>query len=205
MNGTINRGRLEILSASLLNQCVEAVQTALTNCQLSPSDIDEVILAGGGSRIPKLKVLLSELFDGKEPLSSILPEEVFAVGAAVQAALIFDTEQADESYAVTSVPSLASDIVISGANDTSIVLLPKQTPLPARVSRKFENVTVSSVVVNLAEKQASAKEQTPVAKLVLPSVTNNSVTLDVDIGAEGEMRAVLSSGSEKVSVTVARK
>src|SRR6266403_442081 len=80
----LTRTRLEQLMADLLDRSMKPVQQALEDAKLSPSDIQEVVLVGGSTRIPKVQQLVRNFFGGKEPHKGVNPDEVVAVGAALQ-------------------------------------------------------------------------------------------------------------------------
>lgn len=84
----ISREKFEVLSAGLLQRCVEPVLTTLKDARCQASKIDEVLLVGGGSRMPSIRKLVNDITLGKEPNMAISPEEVVALGAAVQAGII---------------------------------------------------------------------------------------------------------------------
>src|SRR5258705_1652155 len=84
----LTRTRLEQLMADLLDRSMKPVQQALEDAKLSPSDIEEVVLVGGSTRIPKVQQLVRNFFGGKEPHKGVNPDEVVAVGAAIQGAVL---------------------------------------------------------------------------------------------------------------------
>src|SRR6202166_376912 len=88
MQVKLTRTRLEQLMSDLLDRSMKPVQLALEDAKLSPSDIQEVVLVGGSTRIPKVQQLVRTFFGGKEPHKGVNPDEVVAVGAAVQGAVL---------------------------------------------------------------------------------------------------------------------
>ena len=84
----INRARFEELNAAVFRKCMEVVEKVLRDFKLSKSQIHEVVLVGGSTRIPKMQALLMEFFNGKELKKSINPVEVVAKGAGIQAAIV---------------------------------------------------------------------------------------------------------------------
>src|SRR5262249_61518018 len=83
----LTRTRFEQLIADLLDRSMKPVQQALEDAKLSPNDIQEVVLVGGSTRIPKVQALVRNFFSGKEPHKGVNPDEVVAVGAAGQGAV----------------------------------------------------------------------------------------------------------------------
>lgn len=85
---SITRARFEELNADLFRSTVELIDKALKNARMDKSKIDDVVLIGGSSRIPKIQQLLQELFEGIEIHKSINPDEAVAHGAALQATIL---------------------------------------------------------------------------------------------------------------------
>src|SRR5256885_15394540 len=86
MQVKLTRTRLEQLMGDLLDRSMGPVKQALEDAKLSPTDIQEVVLVGGSTRIPKVQTLVRNFFAGKEPHKGVNPDEVVAVGAAIQRA-----------------------------------------------------------------------------------------------------------------------
>merc|ERR1712038_1253013 len=87
-NSTITRARFEDLCMDLFRKCMDPVERVLRDAKISKGAVDEVVLVGGSTRIPKVQSMLSEFFNGKAPCKSINPDEAVAYGAAVQAAIL---------------------------------------------------------------------------------------------------------------------
>ena len=91
----ITRAKFEDLCMDLFRKTLEPVDRVLKDAKMSKTEVDEVVLVGGSTRIPKVQQLLKEYFNGKEPLKSLNPDEAVAYGAAVQAAVLSkDKDQA---------------------------------------------------------------------------------------------------------------
>src|SRR6195256_5371141 len=88
MQSKLTRTRLEQLMNDLLERSMKPVKQALEDAKMSPNDIEEVVLVGGSTRIPKVQQLVRNFFGGKEPHKGVNPDEVVAVGAAVQGAVL---------------------------------------------------------------------------------------------------------------------
>jgi heat shock 70kDa protein 1/2/6/8 len=87
-NSAITRARFEDLCNDMFQKCIPPVEQVLRDGKMSKSDIHEVVLVGGSTRIPKVQQLIKDYFNGKEPCRSINPDEAVAYGAAVQAAIL---------------------------------------------------------------------------------------------------------------------
>jgi molecular chaperone DnaK len=85
---SITRSKFEQLVDHLIERCRIPVEQALKDAKMSPSDIDEVVLVGGSTRIPKVQEMVKKLFNGKEPHKGVNPDEVVAIGAAIQGGVL---------------------------------------------------------------------------------------------------------------------
>uniref|UniRef100_A0A8C7XEV4 Heat shock protein 14 n=1 Tax=Oryzias sinensis TaxID=183150 RepID=A0A8C7XEV4_9TELE len=132
----VSRARFELLCSSLFNKSIQPIRSVLAEAGLSTSDINKVALCGGSARIPRLQQLIREMFPDVELLNSAPPDEVIAVGAALEAGLLVGREGlAPEEESVT-VDVSAADILLKEVDEagaeTFTLLLPSGTPLPAR-------------------------------------------------------------------------
>ena len=91
-NSSISRARFEQLNTGLFQQCLQSVEQVLLDSKISKSQIHEVVLVGGTTRIPKMQQMLSDYFGGKQLCNSINPDEAVAYGATVQASLLAGKE-----------------------------------------------------------------------------------------------------------------
>ncbi|KAJ0988660.1 hypothetical protein J5N97_007016 [Dioscorea zingiberensis] len=100
---TLSRARFEELNMDLFKKTMEPVKKALEDAKLKKSDIHEIILVGGSTRIPKVQQLLKDMFDGKEPNKGVNPDEAVAYGAAVQGGILSGQggEEINGMYALT--------------------------------------------------------------------------------------------------------
>uniref|UniRef100_A0A6Q2Y0F7 Heat shock protein 14 n=1 Tax=Esox lucius TaxID=8010 RepID=A0A6Q2Y0F7_ESOLU len=131
----VSRARFELLCSSLFNKSVQPIKILLEMTGLTTSDINQVVLCGGSARIPRLQQMIKDLFADVELLSSAPPDEVIAVGAAMEAGLLVGREINPSPESVT-VEACASDILLREVDESGAVvfsvLLPSGTPLPAR-------------------------------------------------------------------------
>ncbi|XP_036977921.1 heat shock 70 kDa protein 14 [Acanthopagrus latus] len=132
----VSRARFELLCASLFNKSIQPIRPLLEEAGLSTKDINKVVLCGGSARIPRLQQMIREMFPDVELLSSAPPDEVIAVGAALEAGLLVgrDGLAPEEDYVTVDVS--ATDILVKEVDESGAevftVLLPLGTPLPAR-------------------------------------------------------------------------
>ncbi|WOH12953.1 hypothetical protein DCAR_0832462 [Daucus carota subsp. sativus] len=84
----ISQARFEALNLNLFRSCLDTVEKCLRDAEMDKNNVQEVVLVGGSTRIPKVQQLLQQFFNGKELCKNINPEEAVAYGAAVQAAIL---------------------------------------------------------------------------------------------------------------------
>ena len=133
---TITRAKFEELCMPLFKETIPPVEKVLKDAQMSKSQIHDVVLVGGSTRIPKVIDLLKEFFNGKEPNRSINPDEAVAYGAAVQAAILSGQGSATtDSLLLIDVTPLSLGIETAGGVMT--VLIPRGTTIPVKKSQIF--------------------------------------------------------------------
>ncbi|CAL2036634.1 unnamed protein product [Caenorhabditis brenneri] len=132
----ITRARFEELCADLFRKTLEPVEKALRDAKLDKSKIDEVVLVGGSTRVPKIQKLLKDFFNGKELNCSINPDEAVAFGAAVQAAVLSGVQdQTIKDVLLVDVAPLSLGIETAGGVMTN--LIDRNTRIPTKASKTF--------------------------------------------------------------------
>jgi Molecular chaperone len=159
----LTRARLEEMIKDLVDRTMEIVKRTLEAAKLTPSDIDEVVLVGGSTRIPLVQQKIREFF-GKEPNKSVNPDEVVAVGASIQGAVL--TGEVKDVLLIDVTP-LSLGIETLGGVMT--VLIPRNTPIPTK--------NVKCLQQQLITKQLLKLQYTKV-KEALPKKINCLVALD---------------------------
>jgi len=133
---SITRARFEELCADLFRGTLQPVEQALRDAKLSKSDIHEIVLVGGSTRIPKIQKLLEEFMGGKKLNRSINPDEAVAYGAAVQAAILSgDQHESIKDVLLVDVAALSLGIETAGGVMTNII--DRNTRIPAKQSKTF--------------------------------------------------------------------
>lgn len=132
---TLTRAKFEELNADLFKKTLGPVQKALDDAKKKKSEVDDVVLVGGSTRIPKIQELIKEYFNGKEPNRYINPDEAVAYGAAVQGAILCGDESINQEIILLDVVSLTMGIETVGGVMTKII--PRNQKIPTKKSQTF--------------------------------------------------------------------
>ena len=184
LNVKMNRSKFETLAADLVKRTIAPCQTALKDSGISASDISEVVLVGGMTRMPKVKEEVEKFF-GKKPHEGVNPDEVVAIGASIQAGVL----QGDvKDVLLLDVTPLSLGIETLGGVSTK--LIDKNTTIPTKKSQIFStaenNQSAVSIVVTQGERQL-AKDNKQLGNFMLDGIPpaprgmpQIEVTFDID-------------------------
>ncbi|MFO0557346.1 MAG: molecular chaperone DnaK [Polyangiales bacterium] len=184
LNVKITRARLEQMIEPLVERSLEACRRALADANKRPSDINEVVLVGGSTRIPLVQKRVKDFF-GKEPNKSVNPDEVVAIGAAVQGAILTGDVK---DLLLLDVTPLSLGVETRGGISTT--LIPRNTTIPTQKSEVFSTATDSQpqVEINVLQgERPMARDNKSLGKFILDGippapqgVPKIRVTFDID-------------------------
>jgi heat shock protein 1/8 len=212
LNVTLTRAKFESLCGDIFQKTLAPVERVLLDAKISKSEVDDIVLVGGSTRIPKVQELLTNFFNGKELCRNINPDEAIAYGAAVQAAVLSGTKDKTlDQLVLLDVTPLSLGVETAGGIMT--VLIPRGSTLPNKKTQTFstavDNQPGVTIQVYEGERQVTAHNNKlgefhlkgiPPMPRGTPQI---EITYDVDTNGILQVSAVEKSTgkAEKITIT----
>ncbi|KAH0167895.1 heat shock 70 kDa protein, partial [Aureobasidium melanogenum] len=208
---SLTRARFEELCQDLFRGTMEPVERTLRDAKIDKSSVNEIVLVGGSTRIPKIQKMVSDFFGGKEPNKSINPDEAVAYGAAVQAAILSGDTSSKSTNEILLLDVAPLSLGIETAGGVMTALIKRNTTIPTKKSETFSTFSDNQpgVLIQVFEgERARTKDNNLLGKFELTGippaprgVPQIEVTFDVD--ANGIMNvSALEKGTGKTNKIV---
>jgi heat shock protein 1/8 len=205
---SITRARFEELCQDLFRSTLQPVDRVLTDAKIDKSQVHEIVLVGGSTRIPRIQKLITDYFNGKEPNKSINPDEAVAYGAAVQAAILSGDTSSKSTNEILLLDVAALSMGIETAGGMMTKLIPRNTTIPTKKSEVFSTFSDNQpgVLIQVYEgERQRTKDNNLLGKFELTGippaprgVPQIEVTFDID--ANGIMNvSALEKGTGKTN------
>lgn len=209
---TITRARFEELCMGIFKRCIDPVEKVLLDAKIDKSQIDEIVLVGGSTRIPKVQSILSEFFNGKKLNHSVNPDEAVAYGAAIQASILSGGAKDSKLNEVLLLDVIPLSLGLKTAGDVMTVLIPRNTTIPCKKTQVFSTYSDNqpAVTIEVYEgERAMVRDNNKLGSFDLSGIApaprgvpQIEISFDVDANGILNVTAIDKANNNKNNITI---
>lgn len=209
---TITRARFEELCTNIFKRCIDPVEKVLIDSKLDKSQIDEIVLVGGSTRIPKVQSMLSEFFNGKQLNHSVNPDEAVAYGAAIQASILSGNTKDSKLNDVLLLDVIPLSLGLKTAGDVMTTLIPRNSTIPCKKTQVFSTYSDNqpAVTIEVYEgERAMVRDNNKLGSFDLSGIApaprgvpQIEISFDVDANGILNVTAIDKANNNKNNITI---